>query len=90
MTSDTSDLAELREQLALGHRLLHHYGLAAYQGHVSARVPGTEHVLIRAHPAVSNAVRVVERQILERAPLRYRVEALTERLDALRGAFPSQ
>ena len=53
MTSDNADLAELREQLALGHRLLHHYGLAAYSGHVSARLPGTEHVLIRAHPAVS-------------------------------------
>ena len=49
----SQDLASLREQLALGNRLLHHYGLAAYQGHVSARVPGTEHVLIRAHPAVS-------------------------------------
>ena len=53
MTSESADLTELREQLALGHRLLHHYGLAAYQGHVSARVPGTDRVLIRAHPAVS-------------------------------------
>ena len=47
------DIAELREQLALAHRLLHHYGLAAYQGHASARIPGTDHVLIRAHAAVS-------------------------------------
>ena len=37
----------------------------------------------REHPAVSNAIRVVERQILERAPLRYKVEALCERLDSL-------
>jgi chromosomal replication initiator protein len=37
----------------------------------------------RDHPAVSNAVRVVERRILERAPLRYQVEALSARLDAL-------
>ena len=35
------NLGDLREQLALGHRLLHHYGLAAYQGHVSARIPGS-------------------------------------------------
>ncbi len=37
----------------------------------------------REHPAVTNAIRVVERRILERAPLRYQVEALCERLDAL-------
>ena len=38
----------------------------------------------RDHPAVANAVRVVERHILERAPLRYRMEALCEKLDGLR------
>ena len=37
----------------------------------------------RDHPAVSHALRTIERQILERAPLRYQVEALVERLDAL-------
>jgi chromosomal replication initiator protein len=39
----------------------------------------------RNHTAVTNAVRVVERAILERAPLRYKVEALSARLDALLG-----
>ncbi len=38
----------------------------------------------RDHPAVSNAVKVVERRILERAPLRYQVEELSARLDRLR------
>jgi chromosomal replication initiator protein len=37
----------------------------------------------RDHPAVSNAVKVVERKILERAPLRYQVEELSARLDRL-------
>jgi chromosomal replication initiator protein len=37
----------------------------------------------RDHPAVSNAVKKIERRILESAPLRYRVEALCARLDAL-------
>jgi len=37
----------------------------------------------RDHPAVSNAIKVVERQILERAPLRYQVEELSARLDRL-------
>lgn len=39
----------------------------------------------RDHPAVSHAVGVVERQILERAPLRYQVEALAARLDEIAG-----
>ena len=34
----------------------------------------------RDHPAVSNAIKRVEREILERAPLRYKVEALCDRL----------
>ena len=37
----------------------------------------------REHPAVSNAIKVVERRILERAPLRYQVEELSARLDKL-------
>ena len=52
MTSD-AQIDALREQVALANRLLHHYGLGAYQGHVSARVPGSDLVLIRATPAVS-------------------------------------
>lgn len=45
----------------------------------------------REHPAVSNAIGVVEKAILERAPLRYQVEALAARLEDLsagRGAAP--
>jgi len=42
----------------------------------------------RDHPAVSNAIRVVERQILERAPLRYQVEELSARLDRLERSRP--
>jgi len=40
----------------------------------------------RDHPAVRNAVSAVERQILERAPLRYQLEALCDRLEHLRSA----
>jgi len=42
----------------------------------------------RDHPAVSNAVKVVERRILERAPLRYQVEELSARLDRLERRRP--
>ncbi len=37
----------------------------------------------RRHPAVRNALQVVERGLLERAPLRYQVEGLAARLDEL-------
>lgn len=37
----------------------------------------------RDHPAVSNAVKTVERRILERAPLRYQVEELAARIERL-------
>ncbi|MBI2986437.1 MAG: class II aldolase/adducin family protein [Deltaproteobacteria bacterium] len=43
----TEDSAELKEQVALANRALHHYGLASYMGHASARIPGTDRVLIR-------------------------------------------
>jgi chromosomal replication initiator protein len=39
----------------------------------------------RDHPAVSNAIKVVERGILERAPLRYQMEEVAARLERLRG-----
>jgi chromosomal replication initiator protein len=35
----------------------------------------------RDHPAVANALRAVERAMLERAPLRYQVEELAARLE---------
>jgi chromosomal replication initiation ATPase DnaA len=37
----------------------------------------------RDHPSVRNAVSKVERAVLERAPLRYQVEALVRKLDDL-------
>jgi L-ribulose-5-phosphate 4-epimerase len=39
---------ELKEKVATGCRILAKLGLADYLGHVSARVPGTEYVLIKA------------------------------------------
>lgn len=39
----------------------------------------------RNHTSVANAVRAVERGLLERAPLRYKIEALIARLDAVAG-----
>jgi ribulose-5-phosphate 4-epimerase/fuculose-1-phosphate aldolase len=38
---------ELRETVALAHRVLCHQGLVDYLGHCSARVPGTDRVIIK-------------------------------------------
>jgi len=40
----------------------------------------------RNHTAVANAIRVVERALLERAPLRYQVEALVGKLEEISGS----
>ena len=50
---DATVVQELRGQVALAHRLLAHYALGAYQGHVSARVPSENLLIIRANPAVA-------------------------------------
>jgi L-ribulose-5-phosphate 4-epimerase len=41
-------VAELKRKVALACRILGNTGIADYLGHVSARIPGTDHVLIRA------------------------------------------
>ena len=51
--ADEAQEQALREQVALANRLLHHYGLGAYQGHVSARLPESDLIIVRAAPAVS-------------------------------------
>jgi chromosomal replication initiator protein len=40
--------------------------------------------LNRDHPSVRNAIKKIERAIMERPPVRYQVEALSDRLDQLR------
>jgi len=37
----------------------------------------------RSHPSVTNAEKVIERRVLESAPFRYRIEAVSARLDEL-------
>jgi chromosomal replication initiator protein len=37
----------------------------------------------RSHPSVANAEKVIERRVLESAPFRYRIEAVSARLDEL-------
>jgi ribulose-5-phosphate 4-epimerase/fuculose-1-phosphate aldolase len=45
--STKKDLAELREKVALGNRIMFFQGLADYHGHVSARLPGTRKFFIK-------------------------------------------
>ncbi|MCL6562432.1 MAG: class II aldolase/adducin family protein [Firmicutes bacterium] len=44
---DRAVVEELKEKIALGCRILGKLGLSDYLGHISARVPGTEYVLIK-------------------------------------------
>ena len=48
---DLSLVQELREKVALGSRVLAFHELVDYLGHLSARIPGTGYVLIRARGA---------------------------------------
>ncbi|MBI4199285.1 MAG: class II aldolase/adducin family protein [Chloroflexi bacterium] len=49
----TERMQELRGRVALANRVMHHYGLTTYLGHVSARIPGTDRIVIKARPHVS-------------------------------------
>jgi len=61
--------------------------LAMYLGHryTSASLSEIGAALGRDHSAAANAVRKIERRILEHAPMRYQVEALCARLDGMVG-----
>jgi chromosomal replication initiator protein len=67
-------------------RVLRPRQLAMYFCHryTSASLPEIGRALGRAHPAVRNAIEMIERAVLERAQLRYQVEELASRLEALR------
>jgi L-ribulose-5-phosphate 4-epimerase len=44
----TEDQKVLKEEVALANRALHYYGLASYMGQASARISGTDRILIKA------------------------------------------
>jgi L-ribulose-5-phosphate 4-epimerase len=45
-----AELTELRKKLAMSSRMLFNSGLVDYSGHISVRIPGTDHLLILPHP----------------------------------------
>lgn len=45
-----AELTELKKKLAMSSRMLFNSGLVDYSGHISARVPGSDHLLILPHP----------------------------------------
>jgi L-ribulose-5-phosphate 4-epimerase len=50
-----AELTELKTKLAMASRMLFNSGLVDYSGHISVRVPGSDHLLILPHP-VSRAI----------------------------------
>jgi chromosomal replication initiator protein len=77
--------ARTRRKDVLGPRQLAMYLCRRYTGLPLSEIA---RAFDRDHPAVANAVKVVERRILERAPLRYQVEELSARLDRLERQRP--
>jgi chromosomal replication initiator protein len=63
--------------------------LAMYLAHRYTNDSFTEigRSLGRDHPSVRNAINRIERLVLEKAPLRYQVEALSERIDQAQKAL---
>jgi len=45
-----AELSELKKILAMSSRMLFNSGLVDYSGHISVRVPGSDHLLILPHP----------------------------------------
>jgi L-ribulose-5-phosphate 4-epimerase len=54
------DQRVLKEEVALSNRALHYYGLASYMGQASARVSGTDRILIKARSHMGLSQTTVE------------------------------
>ena len=58
-----SELSELKTKLAMSSRMLFNSGLVDYSGHISVRIPRTDHLLILPHP-VSRATVVADDMVV--------------------------
>jgi L-ribulose-5-phosphate 4-epimerase len=58
-----SEINDLKKKLAMSSRMLFNSGLVDYSGHISARVPGSDHLLILPHP-VSRATVVADDMVV--------------------------
>ena len=58
-----SELNDLKKKLAMSSRMLFNSGLVDYSGHISARIPGSDHLLILPHP-VSRATVVADDMVV--------------------------
>src|SRR5262245_56667417 len=56
---NAEDERNLKEEVALSNRALHYYGLASYMGQASARIAGSDRILIksRSHIGLSHTTR---------------------------------
>jgi ribulose-5-phosphate 4-epimerase/fuculose-1-phosphate aldolase len=58
-----SEISDLKKKLAMSSRMLFNAGLVDYSGHISARVPGSNHLVILPHP-VSRALVVANDMVI--------------------------
>jgi ribulose-5-phosphate 4-epimerase/fuculose-1-phosphate aldolase len=61
--STVSELNDLKKKLAMSSRMLFNSGLVDYSGHISARIPGSDRLLILPHP-VSRATVVADDMVV--------------------------
>ena len=57
------EFSDLKKKLAMSSRMLFNSGLVDYSGHISARIPGSDHFLILPHP-VSRATVVADDMVV--------------------------
>lgn len=62
MKINAKQIEDLKKKVALGNRVLFHYGLADYHGHLSARIPGTRKLLIK--PVLAPLGTITSRDII--------------------------
>jgi L-ribulose-5-phosphate 4-epimerase len=60
---NVSEISDLKKKLAMSSRMLFNAGLVDYSGHISARVPGSNHLVILPHP-VSRALVVADDMVI--------------------------
>src|SRR5215470_12338092 len=60
---NVSELNDLKKKFAMSSRMLFNSGLVDYSGHISARIPGSDHLLFLLHP-VSRATVVADDMVV--------------------------
>ena len=76
------DLEALKQQVADSSHVLDHQGLVDFHGHVSARIPGTNSIIIKPVLKAHNQVKASDLDTMLKIPTPERLFAVTAALDS--------